>query len=407
MAANEDLKNILAPTDIGTFTAPTVTANKPTLTTDPNAAIFKDVSPGYNLTSFGMDPYATSSLYADQLARESGARGLRPDEESLVAAGQTLPTYGPSMPAPPQLTMGATDNESFLEQAYLDVLGRPLGTAGREAYLPQLASGQLSRDEVIAALKASDEYAALGDTQPTTTDNLAFLQQAYQDLLGRPLQAAGQEWYLPQLESGEMTQDQLIANLKASDEYAALNTPTTAYVAPSVSTPAPSVSIPAASTPTTAYAAPSYASSALTPEIAIDLMNRSMTTGVPTSLINQYGGYDAVKAMYEANTPSNMMYNLASVPAEDLASYAQQVQDTGVGNAAAVSASSVAQMYQDVFGRAADPEGMNYYADQITTGAKTPAEVLADLTYAKSQGAMATGGEVSLADYLRSKRYGV
>jgi len=38
----------------------------------------------------------------------------------------------------------------------------------------------------------------------------------------------------------------------------------------------------------------------LTPEVAINLMQRSMTTGAPTSEFDRYGGYDKVKALYDA-----------------------------------------------------------------------------------------------------------
>ena len=45
---------------------------------------------------------------------------------------------------------------------------------------------------------------------------------------------------------------------------------------------------------------PDLSSNILTPEIAINLMHRSMTTGAPTSEFNRYGGYDKVKALYDA-----------------------------------------------------------------------------------------------------------
>jgi len=44
----------------------------------------------------------------------------------------------------------------------------------------------------------------------------------------------------------------------------------------------------------------SSSSNTLTPEIAINLMHRSMTTGAPTSEFDRYGGYDAVQSMYNA-----------------------------------------------------------------------------------------------------------
>lgn len=68
---------------------------------------------------------------------------------------------------------------------------------------------------------------------------------------------------------------------------------------------------------------------ALTPEIARSLMQRSMTTGVPTSEFDKYGGYQAVSDLYRQQGGS---FSLADIPKTDLQKYAEQVADTGVGN---------------------------------------------------------------------------
>jgi len=78
----------------------------------------------------------------------------------------------------------------------------------------------------------------------------------------------------------------------------------------------------------------SSASASLTPAKAIELMNRSMTTGVPTSEMNAAGGYDAVKAVYEKNIPADQQYKRAFIPADDLKKYAAQVAVNGYGNTA-------------------------------------------------------------------------
>lgn len=68
---------------------------------------------------------------------------------------------------------------------------------------------------------------------------------------------------------------------------------------------------------------------ALTPEIARDLMYRSMTTGAPTSEFNRYGGYDAVASMY---TQGGGGYSLSEIPAAQKTALAQQIANSGVGN---------------------------------------------------------------------------
>jgi len=57
-----------------------------------------------------------------------------------------------------------------------------------------------------------------------------------------------------------------------------------------------------------------------------------MTTGVPNAEFDQYGGYSAVKAMFDANGGT---YSLEAIPADQRKALAMQVASTGVGNMAA------------------------------------------------------------------------
>lgn len=67
----------------------------------------------------------------------------------------------------------------------------------------------------------------------------------------------------------------------------------------------------------------------LTPTVAQSLMHRSMSTGVPTAELEQYGGYSAVKAMFDANGGK---YSLNSINSQQRQQLAQEVANTGVGN---------------------------------------------------------------------------
>lgn len=67
----------------------------------------------------------------------------------------------------------------------------------------------------------------------------------------------------------------------------------------------------------------------ITPQAAQELIWRSMTTGVPTSEFDKYGGYDAVSKAY---TDAGGKYDRSTIPASNLASYTQQVANTGSGN---------------------------------------------------------------------------
>ena len=70
-------------------------------------------------------------------------------------------------------------------------------------------------------------------------------------------------------------------------------------------------------------------SNTLTAAIARDLMQRSMTTGVPTAEFNRYGGYAAVKQLYEQGGGT---YTGNEISPADKKKYATQIATTGVGN---------------------------------------------------------------------------
>lgn len=69
----------------------------------------------------------------------------------------------------------------------------------------------------------------------------------------------------------------------------------------------------------------------LTPQIAQDLMWRSMTTGAPTSEFDKYGGYDKVNALYASNGGS---YGFDEMTPEFLDAVDDIVASTGIGNLA-------------------------------------------------------------------------
>lgn len=71
------------------------------------------------------------------------------------------------------------------------------------------------------------------------------------------------------------------------------------------------------------------ATGGLTPEIARNLMQRSMTTGVPTSEFDKYGGYDAVRSLYDSNKGT---YSLDELDPAFLDQMDNIIANTGVGN---------------------------------------------------------------------------
>lgn len=65
----------------------------------------------------------------------------------------------------------------------------------------------------------------------------------------------------------------------------------------------------------------SVATETVTPTTAANLMARAMTTGVPTQELQKYGGYDAVKSVFEAN---GGVYNLNAISSDQRKQLAAQ-----------------------------------------------------------------------------------
>ena len=72
-------------------------------------------------------------------------------------------------------------------------------------------------------------------------------------------------------------------------------------------------------------------------DVATDLMQRSMTTGVPTSEFDRYGGYGAVQSLYDSGGGS---YTMSDINPALLQNYANQVANTGTGNLSTLAATN-------------------------------------------------------------------
>ena len=138
----------------------------------------------------------------------------------------------------------------------------------------------------------------------------------YQQILGRAPEAAGLDYWNktfgPTIDPNEVA----IFKNAAAPELAS-----THYG----QAPAPA---PAAPAPT-AYAAPAASSNTLTPDLAKTLMAQMMTTGLSNADVAKYGGYDAIKSMYDQG---GGQYGLSAIAPADLQKYANTIAQTGVGN---------------------------------------------------------------------------
>jgi hypothetical protein len=98
-----------------------------------------------------------------------------------------------------------TPNEAFLNQVYLDVLGRRIDDAGHAAWMSALAQG-MSREEVVQQILNSPEC------------QMRAINQAYQDMLGRNADEAGLAASLQLLANGGTMTD-VRASIATSTEF--------------------------------------------------------------------------------------------------------------------------------------------------------------------------------------------
>lgn len=105
------------------------------------------------------------------------------------------------------LALFSTDfRQSFVAHLYLDLLGRAADTAGLSYFTTALASGQMTRAQVAAAVIGGNEY------------RVHEVTSAYSQLLRRSPDAGGLAYWSGVLASGG-TLNQVKAGLLASDEY--------------------------------------------------------------------------------------------------------------------------------------------------------------------------------------------
>jgi hypothetical protein len=57
----------------------------------------------------------------------------------------------------------------------------------------------------------------------SSESNLVFIKETYRDLLSREPDAEGLQWWLDDLEKRGQTRDDVVANIKLSDEYRSMD----------------------------------------------------------------------------------------------------------------------------------------------------------------------------------------
>jgi hypothetical protein len=221
-------------------------------------------------------PSALSSTQLNATANVPGTFVYTPTAETVLAAGsQTLSvTFTPtdstdytSATMTQMVTVTGTSDQAFLQQLFLDVLGRPIDSGALTAYQAALAGGE-SRSAVLGGLLTSTEYAnrqvepairlyyaalarcpdyvglqnwsnALSAGVLTLTsaadqfaasaeftlkygslDNTGYVQQLYRNVLGREADPAGLADWVGQLNAGS-SRGTILVGFSESSEFQA------------------------------------------------------------------------------------------------------------------------------------------------------------------------------------------
>ena len=162
-------------------------------------------------SSNGACPGGTGSVAVnDQISRVYGAvLGRQPDASSRLfwsqarAHGMSADTMVRAFLASPErvLRMSETNNAAFLETLYQDVLGRSADAAGL-AYWTQRLNGGLSREGVVLLFADSPENVARTETTSPLTDGEALACRLYQTILGREGETTGIAYWSNLLDRG-------------------------------------------------------------------------------------------------------------------------------------------------------------------------------------------------------------
>jgi hypothetical protein len=98
------------------------------------------------------------------------------------------------------------DDEAFVEQLYRTFLKREADPGGKQSHVEQLQQG-ISRQEILFALRTSEEAAGVFVNLTADLDDETFLEVAYQAYLKQELEPQAQKLYLQTLTQGRSRQE--------------------------------------------------------------------------------------------------------------------------------------------------------------------------------------------------------
>jgi ribosome-associated toxin RatA of RatAB toxin-antitoxin module len=120
--------------------------------------------------------------------------------------------------------INANTNDRIVDDLYREVLFRPVDPEGLEYFGSLLESGKITKDNIKSQLLNSDEKKYLllphefKNVDSLSVDTIILMNSYYEEVLFRPVDPEGLEYFGSLLESGKITKDNIKSQLLNSDE---------------------------------------------------------------------------------------------------------------------------------------------------------------------------------------------
>jgi len=164
----------------------------------------------FSLSPIDDNSFFVNQLYLDLLGRPADPAGLSYWLGQLTSGAATRSQLAYSFFA----SLEFQGNGMFIISAYIAVLGRNADYTGWLYWLGNLQAG-LAQQQVINAFIQSTEF----QTTYGSLNNTAFVTLVYQNVLARPPDASGLSYWLGQLNSGAATRAQCMYSFATSTEF--------------------------------------------------------------------------------------------------------------------------------------------------------------------------------------------
>ena len=226
------------------------------------------------------------------------------------------------------------DTGAYLDQLYQQKFGRVPDAEGKAYWKAELESGKISPEKVSQIFDNTDEAKQVKASREQEARD--FLEKTYTEELGREPDAEGAEYWANEINSGRQTQEEVVNNIRQSEEYQEKQEPEEEDWQQEYDNQL----------------------NQATNDLTRTDISRGNTTGEEV-------------ASGQENRETDL--KTAADPEESVQSQAERKQSDAEATA------FLNQAYREELGRNPDEEGLQYWKDQITSGNQTQEDVLANI----------------------------